>query len=73
MDHYIAERIFQIALAKKGTAAIAIACEIGVHHTTLSRWVRNWYPIPEKYQQRLVEVLEVPRCELFYTKGESHA
>jgi hypothetical protein len=67
---FINERAFQIGLAQKGLTAIAVACKLNTHHTTLSRWVRNWYPIPEKYQCRLVEILEVPHSKLFYNKDK---
>ena len=62
---YIHEREFNIALARKGLAAIAVARELGVHHTTLSRWVRGWYPVPKKYQSQIAEILEVHVDELF--------
>lgn len=56
---------FRIALARKNLSAIAVAHEIGVHHTTLSRWVRGWYPIPEEYQSKIAKVLEIKIHDLF--------
>lgn len=61
----INEKEFHLALARKGIPAIAVAREIGVHHTTFSRWIRGWYPIPEKYKSQIAEILEVKVETLF--------
>lgn len=66
----IDEKIFRIALARLGIPAIAVANELGIHHTTFSRWLRGWYPVPEKLQPRLAEILEVRVDELFSAGDE---
>lgn len=63
------ERAFNIALARKNLSAIAVAREIGIHHTTLSRWVRGWYPVPLNYRSKLAEVLELAINDLFPPEG----
>ncbi|PIR24839.1 MAG: hypothetical protein COX62_05810 [Deltaproteobacteria bacterium CG_4_10_14_0_2_um_filter_43_8] len=59
------ERSYQIALARKGFSSIAVSIEIGIHHTTLSRWVRGWHEVPKNFRSRLAEVLEVNESDLF--------
>jgi len=61
----INQRILKVALAKKGLPAIAVARSLGIHHTTLSRWVRGWYEVPLNYRSKLAEILEVKLNELF--------
>lgn len=68
---HIDRRTYEISLARKGLSSIAVAHEIGVHHTTLSRWVRGWYPVPLNFRSRLAEVLELPEKELFVSIREA--
>ncbi|MBI2335718.1 MAG: helix-turn-helix transcriptional regulator [Deltaproteobacteria bacterium] len=59
------EKVYLLALARLGLSSIAVAHELGVHHSTLSRWVRNWYPVPIAFRGRLAEILELNTQELF--------
>ena len=66
---YINQRAFNIALAKLEIPGIAVAKELGIHHTTLSRWVRRWYPVPDHYRPKLAEILEIKVSELFESEN----
>lgn len=61
----INRRVFEIALARQGRPSIAVAREIGIHHSTMSRWVRGWYPVPQQLRHRLAAVLDLSIAELF--------
>lgn len=61
----INEREFEIALARKGTTSIEVARELGLHHSTLSRFKRGHYPIPKEMATRLAEILEISTNLLF--------
>ncbi len=57
--------LFRIALAKAGLPAIAIARKIGVHHSTLSCWVRGYYLVPEHQRLKISKLLNLSVDQLF--------
>ena len=62
---FIDERVFEIALARRGLSSIAVSVELGLANSTISRWKCGWIAVPEVYQSRLVEVLGVNKKKLF--------
>lgn len=57
--------LFKIQLIKIGKPAVQVAREIPVDPSTLSRWVRGWYPVPQQLRRRLAEILDLSVAELF--------
>lgn len=64
------QRIFKISLAQRGFSQIALANRVGVHPSTLSRYVRGWQTVPDNMRDRLSKALGVSVARLFPKMGE---
>lgn len=62
---FLNPKAFKIALAQAELPAIAVARELGVHHSTISCWARGYYSVPEKYHSSLLSILKVSSADLF--------
>ena len=51
------ERARQFLISRPALSCRAIAAEVGIQHTTLVAWKNERVRLPEKYHERLCEVL----------------
>jgi len=59
------QQVFRIALARKGIPQIALAKEIGIHPSTMNRYVKGWFQVPTEIQEKIAKTLGVSVETLF--------